>query len=57
MGKNNRTSTEGSNGQVSEMEITWNRQSSKFWLNALSSSHVTFTNLLNEIMQNLEENS
>ena len=26
-----------------------------FWLNALSSSHVTFTSLLNEIMQNPEK--
>ena len=25
---------------------------SDFWLNSLSSSHVTFTSLLNEIMQN-----
>ena len=28
-----------------------------FWLNVLSSSHVTFTSLLNEIMQNPEKNS
>ena len=26
-----------------------------FWLNALSSSHVTFTSLLNEVMQNPEK--
>ena len=28
-----------------------------FWLNVLSSSHVTFTSLLNEIMQNPEKKS
>ena len=32
-------------------------KASNFWLNALSSSHITFKKLLNEIMRNPEKNT